>query len=73
MQPFTYKHLLVVVIAAISYFIGFNFWRLPNVWLDIIARSGVTAMAYAVLTYLFKISADVNEKVDELIAKFVRR
>lgn len=73
MQPFTYKHLLVVVIAAISYFIGFNFWRLPNVWLDIMARSGVTALVYAVLTYLFKISADVNEKVDELIAKFVRR
>ncbi|MCD8740869.1 oligosaccharide flippase family protein [Mucilaginibacter roseus] len=73
MQPFTYKHLLVLVIAVICYFIGFHFWRLPNVWLDIMVRSGVTAIVYALLTYLFKISADVNEKVDELIAKFVRK
>jgi len=69
MQPFTYKHLLVLVIAAVSYFAGQYFWRMPNTYLDIVVRSIFTAGVYGLLTYIFKISADVNDKVNSTLAK----
>jgi O-antigen/teichoic acid export membrane protein len=69
MQPFTYKHLIVVAITIVSYFAGKYFWRMPNVYLDILVRSTFTAGVYGLLTYYFHISADINEKVDKTLAK----
>jgi O-antigen/teichoic acid export membrane protein len=69
MQPFNLKHLLVIVIALISWAAGQYFWRMPNVFLDIIIRSGITAAIYGLLAYYFKISADINEKVDKTLKK----
>jgi O-antigen/teichoic acid export membrane protein len=69
MQPFTYKHLVVIVIAAISFFAGYYFWRLPNVFVDIFVRSIITAVVYGLLTYYFHIATDINEKVDKTLGK----
>lgn len=71
MQPFGYKHLWVIVISAASLAAGYYLWRMPNVYLDIIIRSSVTAGCYGVLTYLFKISIDINDKVDATLKKIV--
>ena len=68
MQPFTYKHLLVIVITLISYLVGHYTWRMPNVFLDIILRSAVTVGCYSILAYYLKISPDINEKVDKTLA-----
>lgn len=69
MQPFTYKHLLVIGIATISWLVGKYFWRMPNVFIDIIVRSGITAICYSLLAYYFKISTDINDKVDATVKK----
>jgi O-antigen/teichoic acid export membrane protein len=69
MQPFNYKHLLVIVITVVSYYIGNYFWRMPNLYLDVIVRSGITALFYGLLTYFFHISVDLNEKVDSTILR----
>jgi O-antigen/teichoic acid export membrane protein len=71
MQPFTYKHLVVILITAISYLAGHYFWRLPNLYLDIAIRSVLTAIIYGLLTYYFQISVDINEKVDKTIKKII--
>jgi len=68
MQPFGYKHLWVIGISIVSLAAGYYLWRMPNLYLDIIVRSGVTAACYGLLTYLFKISPDINEKVDKTLA-----
>lgn len=68
MQPFGYKHIAVLGISLVSLAVGYYFWRMPNVWMDIILRSGTTATCYSILTYLFKISPDINEKVDKTLA-----
>ena len=68
MQPFGYKHIEVLGISLVSLAVGYYFWRMPNVWMDIILRSGTTATCYIILTYLFKISPDINEKVDKTLA-----
>lgn len=63
MQPFSYKHLLVIGITIASYFLGNNIWRMPNIYLDIAVRSSITTVFYTLLCYYFHISDDLNEKV----------
>lgn len=70
LQPFSYKHLIIIVIAIVSYFLGKNIWQMPNLYLDIIVRSGITALFYGLLTYYFNVSVDVNEKIDSLLVRF---
>jgi O-antigen/teichoic acid export membrane protein len=69
MQPFTYKHLLVIVISVIGYFAGQYLWRMPSLYLDIIVRSGFTAVVYGACAYFLHISDDLNEKADKILVK----
>jgi O-antigen/teichoic acid export membrane protein len=73
MQPFTYRHLLVIPIAFISYLAGHFFWKAPNLYLDILLRSVVTAAIYLTFIYYLKISDDLNEKYGSLINKWILR
>jgi len=68
MQPFGYKHIAVLFISLFSLAVGHYFWRMPNVFVDIVVRSAITTVFYSLLTYLFKISPDINEKVDNTLA-----
>lgn len=70
MQPFTYKHLVVIAVSIISYFAGSYFWRMPNLYLDIAARSAITAIVYISLCFMFKISEDINDKINDTAKKF---
>jgi len=69
MQPFHYKHLLGIGIAIVCFVIGKYFWRMPNIYIDLIVRSGVTAIIYILMSYYFHISDDLNEKVDLTFVK----
>ncbi|MES2428801.1 MAG: oligosaccharide flippase family protein [Bacteroidota bacterium] len=69
MQPFNYKHLLVIAITLVSWAAGQYFWRMPNVFLDIVVRSGITATVYGLLAYYFNISSDINDKVNATLKK----
>ncbi|MFD2148217.1 lipopolysaccharide biosynthesis protein [Mucilaginibacter antarcticus] len=71
MQPFSYKHLLVVFIAIAGWAVGKYFWRIPNVFLDIAVRSGVTTLCYGLLAYYCQISIDINDKVDATLKKML--
>ena len=70
MQPFTYKHLIVIVISTIAYVAGHYLWRIPNVYTDIVIRSGVTTAIYISLSYLFKVSEDLNDKINRTTKRF---
>lgn len=69
MQPFSYKHLLVLVTSLLSYFIGAYFWKMPNLYLDILIRSGITTLVFGFIIYYLKVSLDLNEKVDSTLVK----
>jgi O-antigen/teichoic acid export membrane protein len=73
MQPFGYKHALVIIIAFVSYMAGKFLWRLPNLYLDIAFRSGLTATLYIALAYYLKISEDLNDKIKTVAVKWVFR
>ena len=69
MQPFSYRHLIVIGITIASYFVGKYFWLIPNTYLDIIVRSSVTTIFYTLLCYYFNVSDDLNEKVHTTLNK----
>jgi hypothetical protein len=69
MQPFHYKHILILLIAVVSFPVGKYFWRMPNIYIDLILRSGLTALVYTVLSYYLHVSDDLNEKIDMTLAK----
>jgi len=69
MQPFSGKHLLILATAFICYVIGAYFWKMPNLYLDILIRSGITTLVFGFIIYYLKVSLDLNEKVDSTLVK----
>ena len=69
MQPFHYKHLLGIGIAIVCFVIGKYFWRMPNIYFDLVIRSGITTIIYILMSYYFHVSDDLNEKVDLTFTK----
>ena len=73
MQPFTSKHMVVIVVSAVCYLLGHYLWKMPELYLDIFVRSSVVALIFGSLIYLFKVSPDINEKVDDTFQKIKGR
>jgi O-antigen/teichoic acid export membrane protein len=69
MQPFTYRHLIVILISLVAFFAGNYFWRMPNLYLDIAVRSLFTAIIYTALSYILNISEDLNDKINSVSKK----
>jgi O-antigen/teichoic acid export membrane protein len=72
LQPFTYKHLLVMLVAVISFVVGKYLWTIQNTYADLAVRSLVTGGIYMGLTYLLHISPDINEKIDNTLQKALK-
>ncbi len=70
MQPFTTKH-LTPIILGLFLFAAFYFAPdiISNPYLNIILKSTVFSLIYALLIYNFKVSEDINERLDLIIAK----
>lgn len=67
MQPFSKKHVIVVLITVLCYFVGAYFWRVSGLYMDILVRSSLVTAIFASLIYLCKVSPDINEKIDEVL------
>lgn len=61
LQPFGKAHLLVLLVSGVSLLIGLYLPLVHNIWFDMVLRSIVVAIAYVGLSYVLKISADINE------------
>jgi len=66
-QPFTYKYLLVILIALASYYTGNMLPKQDWFILDIIFRSAIVGGLYLILTFAFKISTDFNQFVKRTV------
>jgi O-antigen/teichoic acid export membrane protein len=73
-QPFNYKHLEIILFAAISWYLSTFIPVLSHFLIDLVVRSLFISMVFLVPIYLFKVSEDINQKVKQLIDYFfVRR
>ena len=72
-QPLSYRHLLLILIAIVAYGLSTFIPPFSNYIVDIIIRSGVIFILFAVPVYYFRISNDINERVDLLFGKILQR
>ncbi|HYH55981.1 MAG TPA: oligosaccharide flippase family protein [Anseongella sp.] len=69
LQPFSAKHIYILLFAGIALFAGWNVPYMGHVVPDILVRSLITALVFIVPALAFRISEDVNGQVQELIKK----
>lgn len=69
LQPFGKTHLYILLIFAGCLLIGLYSPRINNVYLDMIYRSLIIGIVYAILTYVLKISEDINLIFDRILKR----
>jgi O-antigen/teichoic acid export membrane protein len=72
-QPFNYKHLILLVISLVSLYASSFIPSQQNYIFDIIIRSLAISLIFLIPVYFFKISEDVNNKVDSLLKQILSR
>jgi O-antigen/teichoic acid export membrane protein len=68
-QPFIFKHVILLFIAGFAWYVSTLLPALPNYIIDIIVRSTIISVIFILPVYYFKISEDINGKVDSVLAK----
>ena len=69
LQPFNMAHVLILLVGTATLIAGLLVPVIPNVWLDMVVRSILVFIIYAVLIYFLKISDDVNTAVNKIAFK----
>lgn len=69
-QPFTMKFLPLIIIGCCAYYASTFLPQLSNYIVDILVRSLLITTLFMVPVYFFKISSDINKKIDELLGLF---
>ncbi|HDO28027.1 MAG TPA: polysaccharide biosynthesis protein [Bacteroidetes bacterium] len=72
-QPLSYHHILLILIAILAYWISTFIPTFSNYIVDIIIRSGIIFILFAVPVYYFRISEDINQRVDVIFKKITGR
>jgi len=68
-QPYNRKFLFIIGVSLISYSAGYFIPEISNLYLDIFMRSAVMGGIYIILTLIFRISPELNEKLNQFIKK----
>lgn len=69
MQPFTIRHIWVLVIGALAYFIGFAIPDTGYTLLNIGLKSGITLLTFGGFIIYFNFSPDINAMANTLFAR----
>jgi len=73
LQPFTFKFVLLVLIALGSYWISTFLPAFSNYIVDIILRSSLIFILFMVPVYYLSISDDINERIDNIFSMIKSR
>ncbi len=63
------KYLLVITIAIVAWYISTLIPEFSNYIIDIIIRSTALTLLFMVPVYYFKISEDLNGRIEDALAK----
>ena len=69
LQPFKKAHLLIILISVIALVAGKLLPSINNFWIDMLLRSSIVLVIYAMLTYFFEISDDINALFNKVLKR----
>lgn len=72
-QPYDCKYILLIVILLIAYAVSLLIPIFSNYIIDIIIRSAIIFIVFLIPVYAFKISEDINNKINETISLLLNR
>ncbi len=72
LQPYSLRHLWIILIAAVAYIAGYIIPEIHNLYLDIFIRSSVITIIFVVLMLRTRMLLELNEKYEWAIDKFIR-
>ena len=72
-QPFDYKYLLLILISLVAYAVSLLIPKFSSYFIDIIIRSATIVIAFTIPAYVFRISEDINDKVNEMLSSKLNR
>ncbi|RLD64151.1 MAG: polysaccharide biosynthesis protein [Bacteroidetes bacterium] len=73
MQPYNYKHLLIVLISAGSYLLSLLIPEMSNFYFDIIVRSAFITIIFFFLIYFTKVSDEINQTVEKFLRFILKK
>lgn len=71
LQPFTLKTVLLYLIGIMAYGISLLLPEQSNYIVDILLRSSIITIVFMLPVYYFKISVDINSKIESTLKKIV--
>jgi len=66
-QPFNKKHLILTVIAVLTWYLSTLLPTMPDYIIDIIIRSSAITIVFMIPVYYFNISEDINDRIDKVL------
>jgi len=67
LQPFTYKIFVLYLVGFFAYGVSTLLPQLSNFIIDIMLRSSIIIIVFALPVYYFKVSEDINHKFDTVV------
>ncbi len=71
--PYTFKVLLAILIGLITYFSTNILPIADNLYVDIFYRSSIMCIIFILLIYLFKVSVEINNKLESIYSIIIRK
>jgi O-antigen/teichoic acid export membrane protein len=72
-QPYRPRHLYILLTGALILFINQYIPEPDNFYLDILIRSSIISVLFALIAYFAKFSEDANEQADKFLTQIVRK
>lgn len=69
MQPFNYKHILIILISGLSYLSVYYIPEIDNLLLDIFIRGSIITITFVIPAYALKISMEINNSINFFLKK----
>ncbi|HON51637.1 MAG TPA: polysaccharide biosynthesis C-terminal domain-containing protein [Bacteroidales bacterium] len=73
LQPYSYKHIQILIIATISTLITYYLPHHSNILVNIIIKSSIVTILYCTGIYILRVSDDVQELIDSFLVKIKKR
>ncbi len=73
LQPFSYKIIILYAIGIAAYVISLLLPQQSNFILDIIIRSSIITVVFALPVYFFNLSEDINNKVNVILKRLSKQ
>lgn len=69
MSPFSKKYFIGIIVLFCCFLIPYQIPKIENIWLDLIIRSVISSLIFALGVYYFKVSFEINKILQEIILK----